>query len=390
MSACCPSRSIAASRLAVPRRPLERRSWRTLDALDAIVVAASDDAATIAWQSLPRGACAARGAARASTLRARRGAQHDASTNAAQTLAGARVAAARCDARSSARRSPAACSRKLRVRSATRLGVSTVALPAQASHAALEALARGNARRGRSTLPSFKSAPRDDSPAAAPDAVRAMARSDASLRVTHAASAGNNLARWLTALPPNELDARAYRERIAAPRASAKAGACVPRRRRAADASARVRSSPSRRATRTHDAGIAHLRYRACDARAPRARVALVGKGICFDTGGTNLKAHRAHARHAHRHGRAARSRSARCSRSRELQARRSRSIAGSRSPRTASGPRAYRPQDVVQASNGVTIQVIHTDAEGRMVLADTLALAARAQAARSCSTSPR
>ncbi len=45
-------------------------------------------------------------------------------------------------------------------------------------------------------------------------------------------------------------------------------------------------------------------------------------------------------------------------------------------------GPQAYRPQEVVRAANGVTIQVIHTDAEGRMVLADTLALAARTQAA--------
>src|SRR5262249_43540848 len=38
----------------------------------------------------------------------------------------------------------------------------------------------------------------------------------------------------------------------------------------------------------------------------------------------------------------------------------------------------AYRPQEVVKASNGVTIQIIHTDAEGRMVLADTLALASK------------
>jgi len=43
-------------------------------------------------------------------------------------------------------------------------------------------------------------------------------------------------------------------------------------------------------------------------------------------------------------------------------------------------GPRAYRPQEVVRAMNGVTIQVVHSDAEGRMALADTLALAARAQ----------
>jgi leucyl aminopeptidase len=41
---------------------------------------------------------------------------------------------------------------------------------------------------------------------------------------------------------------------------------------------------------------------------------------------------------------------------------------------------RAYKSQDVVTASNGTTIQVIHTDAEGRMVLADTLALAAASE----------
>jgi leucyl aminopeptidase len=43
-------------------------------------------------------------------------------------------------------------------------------------------------------------------------------------------------------------------------------------------------------------------------------------------------------------------------------------------------GPTAYMPQQVVTAANGVTIQVIHTDAEGRMALADTLALAGRTQ----------
>jgi leucyl aminopeptidase len=41
-------------------------------------------------------------------------------------------------------------------------------------------------------------------------------------------------------------------------------------------------------------------------------------------------------------------------------------------------GPNAYRPQEVVRAVNGVTIQVAHSDAEGRMALADTLALAAK------------
>jgi len=43
-------------------------------------------------------------------------------------------------------------------------------------------------------------------------------------------------------------------------------------------------------------------------------------------------------------------------------------------------GGRAYRPGDVVRAMNGKTIEVISTDAEGRLVLADALCYAARYQ----------
>ena len=41
---------------------------------------------------------------------------------------------------------------------------------------------------------------------------------------------------------------------------------------------------------------------------------------------------------------------------------------------------RAYKPRDVVRAMNGTTIEVISTDAEGRMILADALAYAQRYQ----------
>jgi len=40
--------------------------------------------------------------------------------------------------------------------------------------------------------------------------------------------------------------------------------------------------------------------------------------------------------------------------------------------------PHAYKQNDVITSLNGTTIEIIHTDAEGRMVLADTLTLAAR------------
>ena len=41
-------------------------------------------------------------------------------------------------------------------------------------------------------------------------------------------------------------------------------------------------------------------------------------------------------------------------------------------------GASAYRPDDVVTAVTGDSIEVVHSDAEGRMLLADVLALASR------------
>jgi leucyl aminopeptidase len=40
--------------------------------------------------------------------------------------------------------------------------------------------------------------------------------------------------------------------------------------------------------------------------------------------------------------------------------------------------PKAYKPDEVITALNGTSIEIINTDAEGRMVLADTLTLASR------------
>jgi leucyl aminopeptidase len=104
--------------------------------------------------------------------------------------------------------------------------------------------------------------------------------------------------------------------------------------------------------------------------------VALVGKGICFDTGGTNLKPHKSMLdMHTDMAGSAVAL--ATIIALAELEA----PIAADAwlaITENRIGPTAYRPQDVVTAVDGTTIQVIHTDAEGRMVLADALALAAR------------
>ena len=104
--------------------------------------------------------------------------------------------------------------------------------------------------------------------------------------------------------------------------------------------------------------------------------MALVGKGICFDTGGTNLKPFRSMLdMHEDMQGSAV-----------ALGTLLALSRLQYGEPvdcwlaitENRIGPDAYNSRDIITAANGVTIEVIHTDAEGRMVLADTLALAAR------------
>ena len=106
--------------------------------------------------------------------------------------------------------------------------------------------------------------------------------------------------------------------------------------------------------------------------------MALVGKGICFDTGGHNLKPARyMQGMHEDMNGSAVALGIL---------------LAATRTKLTVNldcwlaiaqnhlSPRAYKQNEVVTALNGTTIEIVHTDAEGRMVLADTLTLAARAK----------
>jgi leucyl aminopeptidase len=218
----------------------------------------------------------------------------------------------------------------------------------------------------------FKSKPKARTPLARIDL--ALARKLSDLDATLATSAGNNIARWLTALPPNTLNAAAYRRLLQdlarRLKLSYRFYGEPELKRLGAGAFLAVSQGNG-----TRDAGIVRLAYRPRGAAAPA--VSLVGKGICFDTGGTNLKAHKGMLdMHTDMEGSAVAVGS--------LYA-----LHAVRSPAAVDcwlaitenriGPLAYKPQDVVRAQNGTTIQVIHTDAEGRMVLADALCLAARA-----------
>jgi leucyl aminopeptidase len=198
-------------------------------------------------------------------------------------------------------------------------------------------------------------------------------------RVAASARAGN-LARALTALPPNELDARAYRRLLVklAARHALRLRWYSRRELQRLGAGAFLAVA---RGNSADDAGIAHLRWlgaRAGEQRGARGSpdVALIGKGILFDTGGVNLKPHR-HMLDMHTDMAGSAVALASLVALSELRAPLCADAWLAISENNISAT-AYRPQEVVRAVNGLTIQVVHSDAEGRMVLADTLALAAR------------
>jgi len=182
----------------------------------------------------------------------------------------------------------------------------------------------------------------------------------------------NVLARELTALPPNELTPAAYRKRI---RELAKANRWGIEEfdfRRLQKMGAGAFCAVARGSDH-QDAAIVHLAYKP---RHARRRVALVGKGICFDTGGHNLKPARYMAgMHEDMNGSAVALAILRAAQALKLPVALDVWLAIAHNHLS---PDAYKQGDVVTALDGTTIEVVHTDAEGRMVLADTLALAAK------------
>ena len=107
---------------------------------------------------------------------------------------------------------------------------------------------------------------------------------------------------------------------------------------------------------------------------ANRPRVTLVGKGVCFDTGGLDIKPESAMLNMKKDMGGAATALAlAHMVMARGLKVRLrvlipavENAIAGS----------SFRPRDIYTSRKGITVEVGNTDAEGRLILADALALA--------------
>lgn len=184
--------------------------------------------------------------------------------------------------------------------------------------------------------------------------------------------AGNTLCRQLTMTPPNELTPTLYRNKVAilakeygwsheefdmSTLTQMGAGAFV---------AVGQGSEPQ-------DAAIVHMSYNPKNAK---KHLAIVGKGICFDTGGHNLKpAKYMLGMHEDMNGSAVALGILLAATHMQLPIKLDCWLAIAQNHIS---PNAYKQNDVVTALNGMTIEIVHTDAEGRMVLADTLTLASR------------
>jgi leucyl aminopeptidase len=220
-------------------------------------------------------------------------------------------------------------------------------------------------------LPEFKSKP-------SPRKIKSIRLLGADNRIdtarTQAEAVGNNLARWLTTMPPNSLDAGQYAEFA---RTLAKSNGWTYKRfdTKALEALGAGAFLAVAQGNEDDSASIVRLRYRPGNSQV-NAELSLVGKGIIFDTGGTNLKPFESMLdMHGDMQGSA-------------VALGTLLAISTLKIPlavdcwlaltENRTGPKAYKSQDVVTAANGKTIQTVHTDAEGRMALADTLVLASR------------
>lgn len=207
------------------------------------------------------------------------------------------------------------------------------------------------------------------------DILQAQERTD---RIKFAASRSaneaeaTNLVRYLAELPPNELTCKSYVERC---RELAKVRNLQfeffnygKLEKLGAGAFLAVAQGSSHR-----DAGIVALHYKP---KSAQRHITFVGKGLVYDTGGVNIKTgNYMFGMHSDMTGSAV-------ALSMILHAATEQwtesvsaylAIADNAVSNTA-----YRPNEVITSLSGKTIEIVNTDAEGRMALADTLCLATK------------
>jgi leucyl aminopeptidase len=185
-------------------------------------------------------------------------------------------------------------------------------------------------------------------------------------------TAGTNLVRWLAKRAGNDLTCKQYMTYVKSLSATRKwrfelIGHDQLVKQKAGAFLAVVQGSEHR------DYGIAKIVY---SPKGAKKHLVLVGKGLVFDTGGHSLK-QSAHmlGMHGDMTGSAVALSLINLATLEKWPIKITSFLAIADN---MIGPRSYKPNDVITAANGTTIEIIDTDAEGRMVLADTLHLASK------------
>ncbi|MDX1474911.1 MAG: leucyl aminopeptidase family protein [Reinekea sp.] len=193
------------------------------------------------------------------------------------------------------------------------------------------------------------------------------------ISLRQAEAEGNAYTRYLTALPANELNPWSYRELIEE-LAETEGWECKVYRYKELEKMGAGAFLAVARGSMNKEASIVRVHYKGNPDSVDT--IALVGKGVTMDTGGYNLKTGGSmFGMNGDMNGSAV--------------------VLGNMLAATRRGEKvnmtgwlaltdnhigsgAYHANEWVRALNGTTIEVVDTDAEGRMILADTLTLASR------------
>lgn len=126
----------------------------------------------------------------------------------------------------------------------------------------------------------------------------------------------------------------------------------------------------------THESKLIVMEYYGAGKSAKNKPLVLIGKGITYDTGGLNIKpSGHMHDMHMDMSGGSSVIAAIACAAKLGLK---KNIIAIIPSAENAVSDSSMRAGDIVTAMNGKTVEILHTDAEGRLVLADALTYAQR------------
>lgn len=201
--------------------------------------------------------------------------------------------------------------------------------------------------------------------------LKSAAKAETAYAPLGAIGAGVSLARDLTNLPPNDLYPQSYAKRIKAELAPLGIKVEIFDEKKLAQLGFGAHLAVGQGSARPPCVVVMHWNGAPATGKKAAAPVAFVGKGITFDTGGISLKPGGGMDEMKMDMGGSA----AVVGAMKALATRKAKSnvIGIVALAENMPSDRAYRPGDIITSLAGKTIEVLNTDAEGRLVLCDSL-----------------